>query len=102
MTYPKHVVHQRPPPRAQLDQLNALALAALRNPLGHEPDPHELPEDLGDLGRRDKVPLQAELVASVLYRPGVVATEVGSEAHSHVASQWHGASDLWMVSDKSV
>src|SRR5690242_460582 len=84
-TYPQHVVHQRAAAGPNLDQLDALAPAALGHPLGDEPDATELAKDLGDLGRGHEVALEAELVAALLECAGVVAANVSREAHAHEA-----------------
>lgn len=91
---PQHVVHQRAAAGSDLDQLDGLALAALGEPLGHEPDGAQLAKDLRDLGRGDEVALEAELVTAGLESARVVAANVGRQAHAHVAGQRDGAGCL--------
>ena len=93
-THPQHVVHQSAAARPNLNELDALGLAALGHPLGHEPDAAELAKDLGDLGRGHEIALQAELVAALFDSARVVAANVGSQTHAHVAGDRHGTGCL--------
>lgn len=83
----KHVVHESASAGSNLDELDALAGPALADPFGDEPDSKKFSKDLGDLGGGNKVSLGAELVTVLANCSGVVASQVASEAHAHVASQ---------------
>ncbi|KAH9827980.1 hypothetical protein Tdes44962_MAKER09530 [Teratosphaeria destructans] len=91
----EHVVHQRPAAGADLDEHDAVALAALGDPFGDDPDADEFAEDLGDLGGGDKVAFGAELVAGGRGVCGsVVAAEVAGEALAHEGGDGDGAGGL--------
>lgn len=91
--YSQHIIHQRPSPRPNLNQLDTLRFAALPHPFGHEPDRYELPEDLRYLGRGYEVSFLAELVAPFL-RGHVVSSLIRSQAHSHECCKWNWSSSL--------
>ena len=101
-THPQHVVHQGATTRPDLDQLDAAGGAALGHPLSDEPDAAQLAKDLGDLGRGDKVALEAELVAVGAEGARVVAANVGRQTHAHVAGEGDGAGCLWGMSARIV
>jgi hypothetical protein len=94
LTNPEHIIHKSPSAWANLDQVHAPCGTALGHPLGDEPNTHELSEDLGNLGRRNKITFQSELVSAVLKSAGIVASEVRSQAHSHIAGQRHWSGNL--------
>lgn len=73
LAHPQHIVHQSPPARPELDELDPVARLALRHPLRHEPYTHELAEYLRYLGRGDEVATLAEMVLAFLLPGGVVA-----------------------------
>jgi hypothetical protein len=93
-TYTKHVVHERPPSRANLDQLHSPLWSALAEPFCHKPDANKFAENLRNFRRRDKVTLQAELVPIFLNRTSVISTDVRRQAHAHEARQGNGSGDL--------
>jgi hypothetical protein len=92
-TYPKHIVHQRAPPRPHLNYLHLLLLA-LRQPLCIQPDANELAKDLADLRGGYEVALGAELVLAGLGLARVVSALGRCEALSHVRSDRDGACSL--------
>jgi hypothetical protein len=92
-TYPKHIVHQRAPPRPHLDYLHLLLLA-LRQPLCIQPDANKLAEDLADFGGGHEVALGAKLVLAGVGLARVVSALGSCEALSHVRSNRDGACGL--------
>ena len=94
MSYPKHIIHQSTSSRPNLDELNTLFWPTLTDPFCNEPDAKQLTKNLRDLGRCDKVSRRAELVSSLSNSSSVVAAQITSKAHSHVASQRNRASYL--------
>lgn len=94
MAYSQYVIHKGPSPRADLDELNARLWAALRHPLSHEPYADKLTEYLRDLWRSDEVSLLTKLVSALLNGPGVVSSQVTSQAHAHKACKRDRASHL--------
>lgn len=93
-TYTKHVVHEGASAGSNLDELDALAGPALADPFGDEPDSEKFSKDLGNLGGGNEIPLGTELVTVLANCSGVVASQVASEAHAHVAGQGNRAGGL--------
>lgn len=76
-TYTQHIIHQRPLPGPNLDQLHPAARPPLRHPLRDRPDADELAKDLRDLRRGDEVAFLAENIAATAFARARVVSAIG-------------------------